>query len=60
MQYVGREEDDDTSRTFEEVGELIWRDPDALSEQEIESYLNIAEVEDNLNKDKFLGLLRFG
>lgn len=60
MRYVGRSEnDEDTSRTYEEVGELIWKDPDVLSEQEIEGYLSIAEVEANLNKDKFLGLIRF-
>jgi len=47
------------SRTYEEVEELIRRDPDVLSEQEIESYLNIAEVQANLDRDNFLGAIRF-
>lgn len=52
-------EDEDTQRTFEEVGELIWRNPDVLSEQEIEVYLNISEVQENLDRDNFLGAIRF-
>lgn len=58
MTCVSRD-DEDTQRPFEEVGALIWRDPDVLSEQEIESYLNIAEVQANLDKDNFLGAIRF-
>lgn len=47
-------------KTYEEVASLIWTAPDELNEEELEGYLQVAEVQANLDRDNFLALAAMG
>lgn len=44
-------------KSFEQVAALIWTSPDELDEQELEGYLQIAEVQSALDRDNFMALV---
>lgn len=44
-------------KSFEEVEDLIWTNPDELDEPEIERYLRFAEEQAALDRDNYLALI---
>lgn len=44
-------------KSYEQVASMIWTSPDELDEQEIESYLQVAEVQAALDRDNFFALV---
>lgn len=44
-------------KSYEQVETLIWTAPDDLSEQEIEGYLQVAEVQAALDRDNYLAVI---
>lgn len=44
-------------KSYEEIQALIWQAPDELDEQDIEGYLQIAEVQCALDRDNFMALV---
>ncbi len=47
-------------KTYEELASLIWRDPATLDEEEIEGFLQVAEVQEALDRDNFMALAAMG
>lgn len=44
-------------KNFEQVATLIWTNPDELDEQDIEGYLQVAEVQTQLDRDNYFALV---
>lgn len=49
--------DEQEPKTFEQIEVLIWKNPDELSEQEIENFLQVAEVRERLDYENCLAVL---